>query len=138
MRELTYSEDEDITVDYLKAKATQVFFPQGVSTFGDLSEMNLKMGNFAQNSISSFKDTTGMGCTFHDYLRSHGIFASKSHMYLMSSISTDDEDNVEGKDSEDLPLMLLSNPPTSKETSADGNVFIGCSKSKYTNRKHIT
>ena len=64
------------------------------------------MGNFAQNSISSFKDTTGMECTFQEYLKSHGIFASKSHMYLMSSISTEEEDNVEGKDCEDPPPML--------------------------------
>ena len=38
---------------------------------GFLSGMN---GNFAQNSISSFKDTTGKEITF----QCHGIFASKS------------------------------------------------------------
>ena len=159
VRELTYSEDEDITIDYLKAKATQLFFPLGVSKFGDSSEMNLEMGNFAQNKITSFKDTTGKECMFPEYLKSHGLYASKSHMYLMSSIATEEEESLEGKDSEDSPPMLRTSPtdkkmspeeeynlegkdsgdpppmlsgisPTDEDMSAEGSTFTGSIKSR--------
>ena len=54
MPKFTCADEEDITVEYLKTKASQLFFPQGVSTYRDLSEMKLELGNFAQNSISAF------------------------------------------------------------------------------------
>lgn len=77
VREITYDDDEEITVDLLKAKASQLFFPKGVSKYGSLSEMKLRLGNFAQESVSAFKDIMGQECTFQEYLKSHGLFASR-------------------------------------------------------------
>ena len=91
MREINYDDDEEITVDLLKTKASQLFFPQGVSKYGSLSEMKLQLGNFAQESVSAFKDTGGQECTFQEYLKSHGLFASKCYMYLMSTLLEDEE-----------------------------------------------
>ena len=95
VREFACTDDENITVDYLKSKAIQLFFPQGASQYGDLSEMKLELGNFAQKSISAFKTTTGEECTFQEYLKSHGLFASKSNIYLMSTLTGDGESLLE-------------------------------------------
>lgn len=125
--ELTCPEDQDITVDYLKIKASQIFFPEGVSKYGDLSEMSLELGNFAQNSISAFKDTMGEECTFQEYLKSHGLFASKSPIYLMSTSTEEKESSIE-KVPSSSPIAISSDGD--EGGSGIKNVFMGCSRSE--------
>ena len=133
VREFTCADDEDITVDYLKTKGSQLFFPQGVSKYGDLSEMQLELGNFAQNSISAFKDTMGEECTFQEYLKSHGLYASKSPIYPMSTLTGDIESST-SKDSEAIrsPIIVASSSFGEEKGSAIKNVFMGCSRSELT------
>jgi len=131
VREFTCADDEDITVDYLKTKASQLFFPQGVSKYGDLSEMKLELGNFAQISISAFKDTMEKECTFQEHLKSHGLYASKYPIYLMSTLTGDIESSTR-KNSIPSPIIVASSSFGDEKGSAIKNVFMGCSRSELT------
>ncbi len=128
VRELTCPEDQDITVDYLKIKASQMFFAEGVSKYGDLSEMSLELGNFAQNSISAFKDTMGEECTFQEYLKSHGLFASKSPIYLMST-SKEEKDSSKAKVTSSSLIKVTISSDGDELGSGIKDVFMGCSTS---------
>ena len=59
IRDFTYGDGDDITVDFLKAKATKLFFPEGASKFGALGEMNPDLGNFAQQRITDITNIDG-------------------------------------------------------------------------------
>ena len=124
MREITYDDDEEITVDFLKTKASQLFFPEGVSKYGSLSEMKLSLGNFAQETVLAFKDTMGRECTFQEYLKSHGLFASRCYIYLMSTLTEDGESLPPAK--EDPTLTATSTYALEEEK----NVFKISSKTE--------
>ena len=63
-RDYTYNDDDHITVDFLKADAKKLFFPEGMSKLGAAGEMHFDLGNFAQERISQFTDVDGNTCTF--------------------------------------------------------------------------
>ena len=69
VRDYTYNDDDHITVDFLKADAKKLFFPEGMSKLGAAGEMHFDLGNFAQERISQFTDVDGNTCTFQEYLR---------------------------------------------------------------------
>jgi len=130
--------DNDITVDYLKTEASQLFFPQGVSKYGDLSEMKLDLRNFAQNSISAFKDTMGEECMFREYLKSLGLYASKSPIYLMTTLTGDIESST-GEDSIRSPIIVASSSFGKEKLSAikfSWRISIS-PDGKYANPKHV-
>ena len=77
------------------------------------------IGNFAQNSISSFKDTTGKEITF----QSHGIFASKSLTCTLCH-----QFNRKGRQ-EVRERVERSSADIRKEYIDRTNVFRGCSES---------
>ena len=77
------------------------------------------IGNFAQNSISSFKDTTGKEITF----QSHGIFASKS-----STCTLCHQFNRKGRQ-EERERVERSSADIRREYIDRRNVFRGCSES---------
>ena len=85
LREFTYSDDDEISVDFLKANARKLFFPEQRSKFGALDDMCLHLGNYAQERITEFTDIDGKTCTFQEYLKSRGLFASRFNVYLMST-----------------------------------------------------
>ena len=85
VRDFYYNDDEQITVDSLKMNARKLFFPEGVSKYGAIEDMQIDLGNYAQETISVFRDLDGEKCTFQEYLRCRGLFASKCHVYLMST-----------------------------------------------------
>ncbi|KAJ7322019.1 hypothetical protein OS493_033415 [Desmophyllum pertusum] len=122
-----FDDDEEITVDFLKTKGSQLFFPQGVSKYGGLSEMKLQLGNFAQESISAFTDPMGEECTFQDYLKSHGLCSTKFYIYLMSTL-TGEEGSFPGK-VDPIPLTMTTSPGDEKELVRK-NVFMGSSKTE--------
>ena len=131
VREFTCGDDEDITVKYLKTKASQLFFPQGVSKYGELTEMELELGNFTQNSISALKDLMGEECTFQEYLKCQGLHASKSPIYLFLTLTGD----IESSSREDpilSPIIVASSSFADEKGSAIKNVFMGCSRSELT------
>ena len=80
IRDFTYTNDDEITVDFLKEKASKLFFPEGDSKLGALPRMKLELGNYAQQKITAFKNTEGEVCTFQEYLRSRGLFASRCYI----------------------------------------------------------
>ena len=95
-RHLEYndSEADSITVDFLIKQAIRVFFPEGKSKFGTVQDMDVELGNFAQEKIAEFKNTDGEKCTFKEYLKDRGLFASKFYVYLMTTL-TEDENTLE-------------------------------------------
>ena len=91
VRDFSYVDDDQITVESLKTKAIKLFFPGGVSKYGSLKDMQLALGNYAQETITSFRDIDDKQCTFQEYLKSRGLFASKCPVYLMSTLTCGDE-----------------------------------------------
>ena len=59
VRDFYYNDDEQITVESLKMKARKLFFPEGVSKYGASEDMQLDLGNYAQETISVFRDVDG-------------------------------------------------------------------------------
>ena len=75
-------------------KAKKLFFPEVVSKCGATEDMQLDLGNYAQETISVFRDLYGEKCTFQEYLSSCGLFASKCHVYVMSTQDDKEESSV--------------------------------------------
>ncbi len=90
-RHLEYndSEADSITVDFLIKQAIQGFFPEGKSKFGKVQDMDVELGNFAQEKVAEFKNTDGEKCTFKEHLKDRGLFASKFYVYLMTTLTED-------------------------------------------------
>ena len=78
--QIRFTVDSKLTCIYSKVysgiqmyhRSVPAIFPQGVSKYGELTEMELELGNFTQNSISAFKDLMGEECTFQEYLKVSG------------------------------------------------------------------
>ena len=51
--------------------------------------MCLHLGNYVQEMITTFTDTDEKTYTFQEYLKSRGLFASRFHVYLMSTFVRD-------------------------------------------------
>ena len=64
VRDFYYNDDEQITVESLTMKARKLFFPEGVSKYGAIEDMQRDLGNYAQETISVFRDLDGKKCTF--------------------------------------------------------------------------
>ena len=126
IRDFTYTNDDEITVDFLKEKASKLFFPEGDSKLGALPRMKLELGNYAQQKITAFKNTEGEVCTFQEYLRSRGLFASRCYIYLMST-STEEEDGISASVSqrqEACSQLKLSGQAESVQSGVS-DVFMG-------------
>lgn len=113
VRDYTYTDDDEISVDFLKADAKKLFFPEGMSKLGAAGEMHFDLGNFAQERITEFTDVDGNTCTFQEYLRSRGLFASRCFVYLMSTTTEEDKEKAsscpsrqEGSDLLKLPIQV--------------------------------
>ena len=76
VRDYTHNDDNHITVDFLKADAKKIIFSGGNVQARCRGKMHFDLGNFAQERISQFTDVNGNRCTFQEYLRSQGLFAS--------------------------------------------------------------
>ena len=113
-RHLMYHESEadSITVDFLIKQASRLFFPEGKSKFGMLEDMDVELGNFAQEKIRKFKDTDGNECSFKEYLKNRGLFASKFYVYLMTTVIED----------EDTPSKISQTEVCSPASSGSGSV----------------
>ena len=132
VRDFYYNDDEQLTVESLKMKARKLFFPEGVSKYGAIEDMQLDLGNYAQETISVFRDLDGEKCTFQEYLRSHGLFASKCQVYLMPTQDDKEESspcNLNQTDDSGLVSYCLQDKAERPSTSQLG-VFMGCSKTE--------
>ena len=132
VRDMYYNEDEEMTVESLKNIASKLFFPQGVSKYGAFKDMQVELGNYAQESVSVFCDLEGKQCTFPEYLKSRGLYASKCYVYLMTSTLADTKrcsprDLKQTEDSGLVSARLEEKPE--KASSPQLDAFMGCSKS---------
>jgi len=132
VRDIYYKEDEDISVESLQMMASKLFFPQGVSKYGALEDMEIELGNYAQESISVFCDLEGNQCTFPEYLKSRGLFASRCYVYLMSRLADTKECSKRRlKQAEDSGLVSTPlEERAEKVSSPQLDAFMGCSKSQ--------
>ena len=62
-----------------------MFFPNGTSSYGDLSSMKVGLGNYDQKMITAFTDTNGTKCSYAEYLRNRGLYASRTYVYSMTT-----------------------------------------------------
>jgi len=85
-----------------------VFFPEEVSKFGAIDDMCLHLGNYAQERITVFTDTDGKTCPFQEYLKSRGLYASRFHVYLMSTSTGNEAERSQIGDSQDEVCRNLS------------------------------
>ena len=133
-----YKEDEDISVEYLKKIARKLFFPEGVCKYGAFEDMQVELGNYAQESVSVFLDLEGNQCSYPEYLKSRGLFASKCHVFLMSTLADTKEcsprDLKQTKDSGLVSAHLEEK--AEKVSSPQLDPFIGCSKSQMSEEFH--
>lgn len=121
VRDFSYVDDDQITVESLKTKAIKLFFPGGVSKYGSLKDMQLALGNYAQETITSFRDIDDKQCTFQEYLKSRGLFASKCPVYLMSTLTCGDKN----------PDLVTASLEQAEQASAStSGVFMGCSRTQ--------
>lgn len=112
IREFTVNEGEDATIPTLKEKGKKLFFPSGNSQRGSLSSMNIDLGNFSQQKMEVFTDIDGKECDFFSYLKSHGLYASRCYLYLMTTALTEEKSENEDNDEQDDKLIEISVNPT--------------------------
>ena len=121
VRDFSYVDDDQITVESLKTKAMKLFFPGGASKYGPLKDMQLALGNYAQETITGFQDIDGKQCTFQEYLKSRGLYASKCPVYLMSTLTVGHE--VSG-------LETASIEEAEQASASTSGVFMGCNRTQ--------
>ena len=108
----TYNNDDEITVDFLKEKASKPFFPEGDSKLSALPPTKLELGNYAQQKIAPFKNTEGGVCTFQEYLM---------------STSTEEEDGISpsvSQEKEACSQLKLSGQAESVQSGVS-DIFMG-------------
>nr|XP_002738342.1 PREDICTED: uncharacterized protein LOC100367278 [Saccoglossus kowalevskii] len=82
----------EIRTEMILKASIEVFFPNEISTFGKIDDMEYVLGDFCGRKISMFVDQDGGPGTYNDYLKVHGLFTSRNTMYLMTKSKEADED----------------------------------------------
>lgn len=81
--------------------------------FGALSSMAYtSIGNSSQDPITEFRDTEGKLCKLQEYLKTRGLFSSKSTLYLMTTLRMSET-------SGEIPSDSLNNDVEMSETSGN-------------------
>ena len=98
--------------------------------YGAIEDMQLDLGNYAQETISVFRNLVGKKCTFQEYLRSRRLFASECHVYLMSTQGDKEESSTCNLNlTEDSGLVTdCVQEKAERPSSSQLGVFMGCSK----------
>lgn len=84
VRTIEYDSEVPLNVQSLIQLGISLFFPNGVSSVGIVSDMVCTLGNFEGQEISVFLDREENVCSFQQYLKSFGIYSSKCHLYLIT------------------------------------------------------
>lgn len=111
-------------------KGKKLFFPGGVRKKGHLSSLDCSLGNFSQEKIERFIDLEGKECDFFTYLKSHGLFASRCYVYLMTSEKSESEGEMEHD--HEAPLTPEHGLPLAENTPASSVTNKKREKSSYT------
>ncbi|KAK3728935.1 hypothetical protein QZH41_005443 [Actinostola sp. cb2023] len=84
-----------------------------MTKYGPLSKMRVELGNFEQESIEQFTDTEGNGCSYPEYLRNRGLYASRTYVYLLTTSVDESSRNDQTGEDEAMVLDGTSQPPNS-------------------------
>ncbi|MES9883941.1 MAG: hypothetical protein ABW185_24085, partial [Sedimenticola sp.] len=100
-RILKYAIDESQTVESLLSLGKKLFFPEGRSQCGLLSEMEVSLSQYDGAVLSEFRDRNGNECCFQEFLKSNGLYSSQFYLYIKTNIKeceheTDISGNSEG------------------------------------------
>ena len=117
-------------MDFLTAKGRTFFFPEDMSKFGAVDDMYLHLGNYAQGRITMFTDTDGKACTFQVYLKPCGLYASRCHVYLMSSSTGPGAERSQIGTSHNEVCKKLANLSPNEETVQMREVFMSVGKTQ--------
>ena len=91
-----------------------------------------RFGQLCSGNYFGFSRSRWWKCTFQEYLRSRGLFASKCHVYLMSTQDDMEESspcNLNQTEDSGLVSYCLQDKAERPSTSQLG-VFMGCSKTE--------
>ncbi|XP_070573016.1 uncharacterized protein [Ptychodera flava] len=82
-RILDFPSSDLVTVDSIKQRSLKVF-AKGIAKFLSADSVTASVGNFNREEIDDFKTIDGEMCDFTEYLKSHGLYASKIKLYLLT------------------------------------------------------
>ncbi|XP_070548946.1 uncharacterized protein [Ptychodera flava] len=82
-RILDFPSSDLVTVDSIKQRSLKVF-AKGIAKFLSADSVIASVGNFNREEIDDFKTIDGETCDFTEYLKSHGLYASKIKLYLLT------------------------------------------------------
>lgn len=113
---LEFDDADQLTPEYLVDRGKKLFFPKGKSEKGHMNDMSFHLAFYSGELIEAFKDVDGNTCTFTEYLKSHGKYASRCILYVVST---------------DVNKKLDSHVSTSarKKLKVEKNVALGLSES---------
>ena len=125
-RKIEYLPDE-ATVNHMLENAKGLFFPEGKSLKGHLCNMKSELGNFQHEVIKSFKDRDGIEVTLPEYLKSYGLYAGRTYLFLMTTgietdegslPSTSDKETNDGNNESNESMRLLKSSFSSSSMSS--------------------
>ena len=119
-------------MDFLTAKGRKLFFPEEVSKFGTVDDMCLDLGNYAQERITAFTDIDGKTCTFQEYLKSRGLYASRFHVYLLSTSTGKGAERPPIGASQDEACRNMGDISPAEDRLQMKDVFMGVEKTRLT------
>ena len=76
---------EEAMVNHLLEKAKDLFSCGEKSQKGHLCNTKSESGNFQHKVIKSFQDRDGNEVTFPKYLKSYGLYAGRTYLFLMTT-----------------------------------------------------
>ncbi|XP_070567621.1 uncharacterized protein [Ptychodera flava] len=82
-RILDFPSSDLVTVDSIKQRSLKVF-AKGIAKFLSADSVIASVCNFNREEIDDFKTIDGETCDFTEYLKSHGLYASKIKLYLLT------------------------------------------------------
>ena len=85
LRKVEYLSTQAVTGECLLEKAKAVFFPDGRSKSGPITDFSFEMGDFKQEVINSFCNLEGEEVTLQEYIKSHGLFPSRVQFYMLTT-----------------------------------------------------
>ena len=139
----------DANIEHVKESSASLFFPNGTSYFGKLDEMELNVGNYRGDVLSSLKDESGVSHVFsiqkyyeiNKTTRARLYLMSRQKSSLLSAPQSDPEkvkaveiehkrktniidiDKDEGSDVELKPKVLDGTIVIDKDKSSDGELY---------------
>ena len=97
LRVVEVSGKEDVTG--IKEVALKVFYPNEKKNANSFF-----IGTFDGKELVKFTTTDGEPCSYSAYLKSHGLFASRYHLYLMERENVQESQRTETSDNTPSPI----------------------------------